>query len=228
MTDSTARIQCAVIGGTGKLGFGLGLRLAAAGHQVVLGSRDSGKAAASAEKMAWLSGHPVSGSSIEEAAQQAQCVIVAVPFSAQAETYATLAPYVEGKVVVDTTVPLVPPKVARVQLPLAGSAAMAARSALPESALLVSAFQNVAAAHLRDLHHEIGCDVLVCGDDREARQTVIDLAESIGIKAWHAGALDNAVAAEALTSILIFMNRHYSIDGAGIRITGDPAPAGRE
>jgi NADPH-dependent F420 reductase len=118
-------------------------------------------------------------------------------------------------------VPLQPPKIMRVQLPEGGSAAKKTQVFLGDGVRVVSAFQNVAAAHLRA--GQLGdeeCDVLVCGNDPEARQVVVDLAEAIGLKAWHAGAIDNSAVAEGLTSILIFLNKKYNLDGAGIRITG--------
>ena len=92
-----------------------------------------------------------------------------------------------------------------------------------ESVKVVSAFQNVAATHLADLDHNIDCDILVCGNDKEARGQVVELANDAGMKAWHGGRIDNSAVAEALTSLLIFINGNYKIDGAGIRITGTPA-----
>ena len=117
---------------------------------------------------------------------------------------------------------LMPPKVRTVHLPPEGSAAQAAQNFLGEDVRVVSAFQNIAATHLQDLAHDIDCDVLVCGNDQEAREIVVGLAQDAGMKAWHAGRIENSVVAEALTSALIFMNARYKIDGAGIRITGEP------
>ena len=124
-----------------------------------------------------------------------------------------------------SAVPLMPPKVRTVQLPEGGSVAKAVQKTLGETVRVVSAFQNVAAAHLADLDHAIDCDVLVCGNDPAARGEVVSLAGDAGMKAWHAGRIDNSAIAEALTSALIFINGQYKIPGAGIRITGDPAPA---
>jgi len=123
---------------------------------------------------------------------------------------------------VDVSVPLVPPKVMRVQLPEEGSAAQRAQALVGKNVRVVSAFQNVSAEHLRDPNHTIECDVLVSGDDKDAREVVVKLAEDAGMKAWHVGGLNNAAAAEALTSLLIFINKRYKIPGAGIRITGTP------
>ena len=125
---------------------------------------------------------------------------------------------VQGKILIDVTVPLVPPRVARVQLPPEGSAAVAAQAALGPGVKVVSAFQNVA-AHLLEGEGEIPCDVLVCGDDKEARGEVVALARAAGLRAFHAGSLANSAAAEALTSVLIFLNGRYHTT-SGIRFTG--------
>jgi NADPH-dependent F420 reductase len=125
----------------------------------------------------------------------------------------------DGKILIDTTVPLVPPKVARVQLPEGGSAVAAIQALLGGSVKVVSAFQNVPAHLLQHLNHEVECDVLVCGDDIQARETVIKLAADIGLRALHAGPIANSAATEALTSVLISINSRYKVQGAGIRIT---------
>ena len=125
-----------------------------------------------------------------------------------------------GKILIDTTVPLVPPKVGRVQLPDEGCAALIAQAILGEDVRVVSAMQNVGALHLSHLDEEIDCDVLVTGDSVEARDEVIGLLKDIGLRGFSAGPLANAAAAEALTSILISINRLYKSDRAGIRITG--------
>lgn len=213
----------AVIGGTGDLGRGLARRWAALGHTILVGSRDASRAETAAAKLAAEIGGSVaiSGMANRAAAEAGDIIVLAVPFANHAETLADLRDGLQGKIVVDVTVPLVPPKVMRVQLPAGGSAAKAAQAYLGPGVRVVSAFQNVAADHLA-AHESIECDVLVAGDDPAARAVVIELAEDIGLKAWHAGPIDNSVVAEALTSVLIFLNKHYKIDGAGIRITGTP------
>ncbi|CAM8672835.1 MULTISPECIES: NADPH-dependent F420 reductase [Sphingobium] len=209
----------AVVGGTGNLGAAIAWRLARAGYPVVIGSRS----ADGAQKAAAELGHGLSGATNIEAAAGADIVIVTVPFAAQDATLRDIAPHVAGKIVVDTTVPLVPPKVMRVQLPAEGSAALRAQAALGGGVTLVSAFHNVAAHKLaKDV--DVGCDVLVFGDDKAARGQVVALADAMGLRGLHGGALCNAAAAEALTSILIFLNKTYKVDGAGIRITGDLIP----
>ncbi|OYX64481.1 MAG: NADPH-dependent F420 reductase [Novosphingobium sp. 32-60-15] len=208
-----------IIGGTGNLGAAIAWRLARAGRTVLIGSR---KAEAAQEKAAEL-GHGLVGMANADAAAQADLIIVTVPFSAQEATLADIKPHVTGKIVVDTTVPLVPPKVMRVQLPAEGSAAVRAQGLLGEGVTMVSGFHNVAAHKLaQDI--DVGCDVLVFGDEKAARAQVIELADAMGLRGLHAGALVNSAAAEAMTSILIFMNKTYKVDGAGIRITGELIP----
>jgi 8-hydroxy-5-deazaflavin:NADPH oxidoreductase len=211
----TAIGTVAVIGGTGDLGSAIARRLAKAGRTVILGSRAAENAVASAEKL----GFGLTGMSNEDAARAADIVIVTVPFSAQEGTLASIAAHVQGKIVVDTTVPLVPPRVMRVQLPAEGSAAVRAQGLLGEGVTLVSAFHNVA-AHKLIKDEDVACDVLVFGDDKAARAQVVVLATDCGLRGLHGGALVNSAAAEALTSILIFLNKTYAVDGAGIQITG--------
>jgi len=214
MTDTIA-----VIGGSGNLGAALARRWAKAGCRVVIGSRDPAKAAAAAARLAAELGVEVGSGGNLDAARQAAVVVVAVPFASQLQVLQEIKPGLEGKVVIDTTVPLMPPKVARVQLPPEGSAAQRAHKLLGEGVKLVSAFHNVA-AHRLATDEEVECDVLVFGDDRQARAVAVDLAGRAGLRGLHAGALANAAAAEALTSVLIFINKTYRVDGAGFRITG--------
>ncbi len=210
----------AIIGGTGAEGSGLAVRWARAGYRVLIGSRSAGRAV---EAAAGLAGHgAVEGAANADAAAAADIVVVAVPYAAQRPTLEDIKQAIDGKIVVDVTVPLVPPRVARVQLPEEGSAALIARSILGKEIRVVSAFQNVAAGHLADPSHKTDCDVLVCGDDKDARAQVVRLIEATGLRGLEAGPLDNAVAAEALTSVLIWMNRRYKSPGAGLRITGLP------
>ena len=206
----------AVVGGTGNLGSAIAWRLAKAGHQVIIGSRSAEAAIARAEEL----GHGLTGMANADAAQAGDIVLVTVPFSAQAATLADIKPHVAGKIVVDTTVPLVPPKVMRVQLPEEGSAAICASNLLGDDVRWVAAFHNVAAHRLAE-DGFVDCDILVFGDDKAARAEVVALAEAIGQRGIHAGPLVNAAAAEAMTSLLIFINKNYKVDGAGIRITGE-------
>ena len=209
----------AVIGGSGNLGAALARRWAKSGRRVVIGSRDAAKAGAAAAKLAAELGVEVSGASNLDAARRADVVVVAVPFGSQLQVLEEIRPGVAGKVVIDTTVPLVPPKVARVQLPPEGSAAQRAQKLLGADVRLVSAFHNVA-AHKLATDEDVACDVLVFGDDKAARAVAVELAEQAQLRGLHAGALANSAAGEALTSILIFLNKTYPVDGAGIKITG--------
>lgn len=217
MPDSAPVI--AVIGGTGDLGSAIARRLVKAGERVVIGSRDPAKAADMASRLAVESGRAVGAGSNADVAAQAQIVILTVPFASQESTLRNIAVGVAGKIVVDTTVPLVPPKVMRVQLPPEGSAAVRAQRILGEGVKVVSAFHNVA-AHKLATDAVVDCDVLVFGDDKAARDSVVRLVGACGLRGVHAGALVNSAAAEALTSLLIFINKHYSVDGSGVRITG--------
>jgi hypothetical protein len=222
--SSNTKPSIGIVGGTGDLGRGLAVRLAKAGHPLIIGSRNAEQAVASAEAVSAVLAergiaHPaISGADNVATAQQGDVVFVTVPFGAHQPTLESIRDAVQGKVVVDVTVPLVPPKVARVQLPAEGSAGQIAQALLGEAVHVVSAFQNVAAAHLQ-ADMEIPCDVLVTGNDKPARQTVIDLIESMGMRGFHAGLINNAAAAEALTSILININKQYKTH-AGLRLTG--------
>ena len=213
----------AVIGGTGNLGLALARRWVKAGYKVAIGSRDAAKAAHAAETLATETGHTVGSGTNRKVAEQAEIVVVTVPFASQAGVLTDIRPVVAGKLVIDATVPLVPPKVARVQLPPEGSAAQIAQNLLGDGVILVSAFHNVA-AHRLATDDEIDCDVLIFGDVKEARSRAAALADAAGLRGIQAGPLANAAAAEALTSVLIFINKTYRVDGAGIRITGDLLP----
>lgn len=213
MTEDTV---IAVVGGTGHLGAALARRLARAGQRVIIGSRSAESAARAAAEL----GHGLTGLSNEAAAAAAGIIIVTVPYAAQETTLASIRPHAGGKIIVDTTVPLMPPKVMRVQLPPEGSAAQRAQKVLGDNITLVSAFHNVA-AHKLATDQDVDCDVLVFGDDKAARTAVVTLANQAGMRGIHGGALANSAAAEAMTSVLIFINKTYQVDGAGIKISGE-------
>ena len=218
------RPTIAVIGGTGDLGSALAKRWAAAGYPIVLGSRSKEKAEAAAREM---NGSAVSGEDNRTAAAKADIVVVAVPYANHEAILNEIKPAVQGKIVVDTVVPLVPPKVSVVQLPPDGSAALRAQRLLGEAARVQSAFHNVSASKLKS-GESIDCDVLVFGDDKDARAIVIDLANAAGTRGIDGGPLANSIAAEALTSVLIGINRRFKVNGAGIRITGIPTVQPRD
>jgi len=218
-----ARPRIAILGGTGDLGTGLARRWIKSGYQVIIGSRTKDKAdAAAADLNSRLGTSAARGDVNLEAARDGELVVLTIPFASHDALVDEIADAVEGKVVVDATVPLVPPKVRTVTVPQGGSVAKTTQQRLGDKVRVVSAFQTVAAAHLADLDHRLDSDVLVCGNDPEARRQVIELAEAAGLHGWHAGRIDNSIVSEGMTSILIFMNSHYKIDGAGLRITGQP------
>jgi hypothetical protein len=215
--------RIAVLGGSGAEGSGLALRLATAGHQVTIGSRSAEKAAAAAAELSTqLGGTIIAGKTNRAAADGAEVVILTVPYSAQRALVEEVLEQIRGKILVDATAPLVPPKVSQVQLPEGSSAVAAIQQFAGEDIRVVSAFQNVSAHHLKKLNHPVDCDVLVCGDDTAACDLVIGLIKDIGLRGIYAGPICNSAAAEALTSILIAINRRYKIPGSGIRITGLP------
>jgi NADPH-dependent F420 reductase len=216
-----ARYKIAILGGTGAQGSGLALRLAAAGHAVTIGSRDAGKARAAAAELSARVGKPIAGADNRAAAEEAQIAFLTVPYGAQQATVDDVLDRLQGKLLVDATVPLKPPKVGAVQLPEGQSAVAAMQRRAGTAVRVVSAFQNVSAQHLEDIEHAVDCDVLVCGDDPGACDVVISLCADIGLRGLYAGPIGNSAAAEALTSALITINRRYKVPGgAGIRITG--------
>lgn len=220
------KLKIAVIGGSGAEGSGLAARWAHAGHLVMIGSRNADKARQAADELNRLLGASrVASDQNKAAASKADVVVLTVPFSAQMPTVRELKDVLGGKILVDVTVPLVPPKVSTVQLPPGGSCVVAVQKELGSDVRVVSAFQNVSAHKLKKLNETTACDVLVCSDDAEARRAVIGLARDAGLRGIDAGPLANSVAAEAFTSLLIWINRSYKIPDAGVAITGLPEHA---
>lgn len=221
MTPDRPRFRIAILGGTGAQGAGLGLRLARAGHHLTIGSRDADKARAAAAEASARIERRIEGASNYDAANEAEIVILTVPWISQREIVEHVLQPLQGKVLIDATVPLRPPKVDIVQLPDGHSAVAAIQALVGNGVRVVSAFQNVSAKHLSRLERPIDDDVLVCGDDLNACRTVIDLCLDIGVRGLYAGPIANSVAAEALTSVLIQINRRYKVPGgAGFRVTG--------
>ena len=210
-----------IIGGTGREGRGLGYRWAKAGHKIIIGSRSEEKALAAVEELKErLHGEgDVSGTTNDKAAQACEIAVLTVPYSAHRPTLEGLKDELQGKIMIDVVVPLVPPKVTRVQMPEEGSAAQQAQAIFGDGVKVVAAFQKIAFEHLLN-DEDIECDVLVAGGDKAARELVIALAEDIGLKAWDAGVIQNAVVVEGLTSILIGLNIKHKVPSSGIRITG--------
>jgi NADPH-dependent F420 reductase len=223
-------VNVGIVGGTGDEGFGLALRLGAAGHRVVIGSRGAERGAAAAARAVELLGPQaeVEGSTNEQAVQAGEVVFVTVPFEGQAGIYRGLkADLAAGTIVVDCTSPLasaVGGRAWHVVRPWHGSAAEQARALLGPEVRIVSAFHTVAGRDLQDLSSPVESDVLVCGDDAEAKAETGALIESIPDLRWvDCGELAQARIVETLTALLISINRHYKIHDAGFRITGRDA-----
>ena len=216
MADETI----AILGGTGDLGTGLAIRWSKAGYKIVIGSRTLTKAQAAVADLEKLSPTtPAAAMENADAAAEGDIVVLTVPAEHQISTLETVKSGLLGKILIDVTVPLVPPKVGTVQLPPEGSAGKRAQDFLGDDVQVVTAFQNVA-AHLLKEDVKIECDVLVAGNKRSARDKVIQLAQQAGMTGWHAGPIENSAAAEALTSVLIQINRRHDIAHSGLQIVG--------
>ena len=216
-------MKIAILGGTGEQGPGLALRLAMAGEEVIIGSRSQQRAEkVAAELNAELGEARIRGLENPQAAEAAEVVIMTVPYSAHLSTLESVKAQVEGKIFVDVSVPLDPENPRRMKMPPAGSAAEEAQVFLGPAARVVAAFQNVAAHLLRDPRHPIDCDILVCGNDAEAKKTVMSLVARMGLHAYDVGPAESARVVEGLTSILIRLNIRHKAKGSGIRLTGLP------
>ncbi len=221
MTATTSHFSIAVLGGTGAEGSGLALRWARAGHPVTIGSRAAERAVAHATALqAQAPTARIYGAENLAAAAAAELIVLSVPYSAHTPTLEHVRPALQGKILVDLTVPLQPPAVRRVHLPPGQAAALEAQALLGDEVRVVAAFQNVSAEALAKDGAAVDCDVLICGNDPAARETVVALAAAAGMRGLHAGQLANAVAVEALTPVLLFLNRRYGSQHSGIRITG--------
>lgn len=225
MTKTNLLLSIAVLGGTGKEGKGLAYRWARAGYHVFIGSRTAEKAITAANEIKEMlgDGTPVEGLSNLEAAQKADIAVLTVPYAAHIDTLQTVKEALQGKILIDVTVPLVPPKVSTVQMPAAGSAAQEAKQILGENVHVCAAFQNIGHEHLLD-NADVECDVLVTGSNKDARAETIKLVEAAGLRGWDAGVLENSVVVEGMTSILIGINKKYGSTHAGIKITGAKYP----
>ncbi len=213
--------KIAILGGTGKEGKGLGYRWAKYGHEVIIGSRLKEKAENAANEISELlpSSVKVLGMENLDAANVADVIVLTVPYSAHLFMCNLIKDVVKGKLVIDVTVPLVPPIVSKVQMPSAGSATMEAKLIFGEDVSIAAAFQNISYEHLLQ-DEEIDCDVLVTGDSRDTREKTISLVKDAGLIGWDAGPIENSVVVEGMTSVLIGLNKRHGINNAGIRITG--------
>jgi len=214
-------LTIAILGGTGKEGKGLAYRWARAGYKVLIGSRTPQKAVDAAEEISMMLGGQshIEGLGNPEAAQNADFIVLTVPYSAHRATLESVKNDVQGKLFIDVTVPLVPPKVSKVQMPEVGSAAQEARQILGEGVEVCAAFQNISHEHLLG-DNVVECDVLVTGTSNDARAETIKLVTAAGLTGWDAGPIENSVVIEGLTSVLIGINKKYGSTHAGIKITG--------
>ena len=221
MTDASILLTIAVLGGTGKEGKGLAYRWAKAGYRVLIGSRTEEKAIIAASEIIQLLDGASStvGMFNLDAARQANIVVLTVPYAAHRATLESVKDALKGKILIDVTVPLVPPKVTKVQMPAAGSAAQEAQEIVGEGVEVAAAFQNISYEHLLG-EGNAECDVLVTGSSKDARAEAIKLVEAAGLTGWDAGPIENSVVVEGLASVLININKQYGSTHAGIKITG--------
>jgi NADPH-dependent F420 reductase len=213
-----------IIGGTGKEGRGLAYRWVQAGHKVIIGSRQWEKAQKAVETVIELLGSEtelLEGMENEDAVRACDIAVVTVPYAAHRPTLEGLKAALDGKILIDVVVPIVPPKVTKVQMPAAGSVAQEAQDILGENCYVVDAFQNISHERLLQVG-EVDCDVLVCGRGKAARNVVLGLVADAGLRGWDAGPIENAVVVEGLTSVLIGLNIQHHVHASGIRITGIP------
>lgn len=216
-------MKIAIVGGTGNEGKGLAYRWAKFGHKVIIGSRNIEKAQAAVSEIRSLMSKPVELDSMInlDACRESEIIVLTVPFSAHQTTLESIKDAVQGKIFIDVTAPLVPPRVSKVQMPPAGSALKEAKQILGDGVRVASAFQNI--SHELLLKDDlIECDVLVCGEDKETRAIVLQLVFDAGLYGFDGGPIENSVVVEGLTSVLIGLNIQNKVHSAGIRITGIP------
>jgi hypothetical protein len=225
MTDTEKKSYIiGIVGGTGKEGKGLAYRWVQAGHRVIIGSRQWEKAQRAVEELSELLGGEtelLQGMENRDAVVACEIAVITVPYAAHKPTLEDLKDALDGKIVVDVVVPIVPPKVTKVQMPEAGSVAQEAQAILGENCRVVDAFQNISHERLMQ-EKEVDCDVLVCGKGKAARDVVLGLVADTGLQGWDAGPIENAVVVEGMTSILIGLNIQHRVHASGIRITGIP------
>lgn len=213
-------MKIAIVGGTGREGKGIAVRWARAGHDVTIGSRDKERAAASAVELSGVAGRTIAGDDNQGAVAAADFVLLAVPYTAHGDTLRGLAANLGGKVLFDITVPLQPPKVRVVHLPPGKAAALEAQEIVGPGTKVIAGMHHVGSSELADPDHTFDSDVLVCGDDAAAKELSMTLVRDLGLRPLDAGPLANAVALEALTPVLLHINKTYKAAASGIRITG--------
>lgn len=222
--DTKQFYRIAIVGGTGKEGKGLAYRWVLAGHEVIIGSRQYQKAqraVATVNELFDKDSDLLKGMENKDAVEACDIAVITVPYAAHRPTLESLKDVLDGKIVVDVVVPIVPPKVTKVQMPPEGSVAQEAQAILGDNCNVVDAFQNI--SHERLLAEgDVDCDVLVAGKGKAARQIVLGLVKDTGLKGWDAGQIENCVVVEGLTSVLIGLNIQHHVHASGIRITGIP------
>ena len=220
--DTKQFYRIAIVGGTGKEGKGLAYRWVLAGHEVIIGSRQYEKAqraVATVNELFDEESDLLKGMENKDAVEACDIAVITVPYAAHRPTLESLKDVLDGKIVVDVVVPIVPPKVTKVQMPPEGSVAQEAQAILGDNCNVVDAFQNI--SHERLLAEgDVDCDVLVAGKGKAARQIVLGLVKDTGLKGWDAGQIENCVVVEGLTSVLIGLNIQHHVHASGIRITG--------
>ncbi len=225
METSLIKEKIGIIGGTGKEGRGLAYRWAKEGYPVVIGSRNREKAEKAMDNVIELlessgaEGFSVDADVNEKAVQACEIAVLTIPYECHDEMLLSLKDALQGKYLVDVTVPLVPPKVSTITIPPDGSLSLHSQKLLGESVKLISAFQNISFELLLN-DEPVHCDVLVCGVDKESRDLGVRLVEDAGLNGWDAGPLENSIIAEGLTSVLIRINKKFGSHTAGIKITG--------
>jgi NADPH-dependent F420 reductase len=216
-------MKIAILGGTGNEGKGLGYRWAAAGHEIIIGSRSAEKGArAAAEMCQTLPDAHISGTDNRAAAHEGEIVVLSVPYDAQEDTLDGVKDLLQGKLLLTVVVPLGSQKARYWRTPSGLSAAEEAQQQLGEGVRVVAAFHNISAVHMEDPYSTPDCDVLVCGEKRADRDVVLQLCADARMRGVSAGVLQNAAVAEGLTCVLLGINIRYKINNAGIRITGLP------
>jgi 8-hydroxy-5-deazaflavin:NADPH oxidoreductase len=220
-------MDVAIVGGTGKEGYGLALRLLRAGHRVTIGSRSAERAAEAVARATELLGDAVDVEGAENAAAVlgAHIVVVTVPFSGMIASYTSVAPALQaGQVVLDATSPLMTAVGGRAWEPIRpwhGSAAELAASLVPDGVSVVAGLHTIGAHTLVALDRDVESDALLCADDEAAKRLVGELIDSVPGMRWvDAGPLANARLTEPLTPLIITINRRYKLKDGGFRITG--------
>jgi NADPH-dependent F420 reductase len=213
-------ITLAVIGGTGKEGSGLAARWAKAGYRVIIGSRDAAKARAKVEELKAGADIPLLGMDNLSAVLAAQIAVLAVPYESHRATLVLLKDALQGKILIDVTLPLVPPQIRVVHLPEGKAASLEAQALLGDGVRVVTAYQHISYIHLRGDADHVDCDVLICGDDEVAKNDVLQLTSALGLRGIDAGPLQNAIAVESMGPMLLYINKRYKVKSSGIVITG--------